>query len=94
MSRLSQAAANSGRTIRGIDTKTNVGVVIDVITNDEHHSIFDTGLDVENETKNTYKIGSVKIRKIDDVMSHPDQLRYYDPYDYSICQMDKKYIEE
>jgi hypothetical protein len=87
MSRLSQAAANSGRTIRGIDTKTNVGVVIDVITNDEHHSIFDTGLDVENETKNTYKIGSVKIRKIDDVMSHPDQLRYYDPYDYSILDL-------
>ena len=87
MSRLSQAAANSGRTIRGIDTKTNVGVVLDVITNDEHPSIFDTGVDVENETRNTYQIGSVKIRRIDDVMSHPDQLRFYEPYDYSILDL-------
>ena len=87
MSRLSQAAATSGRTTRGVDTKTNVGVVLDVITNDEHPSIFDTGTGLENETRNTYQIGSVKIRKIDDVMSHPDQLRFYEPYDYSILDL-------
>lgn len=87
MSRLSQASATSGRTIRGIDTKTNVGVVLDVITNDEHPSIVDTNVGVESETRNTYQIGSVKIRRIDDVMSHPDQLRFYEPYDYSILDL-------
>lgn len=87
MSRLSQAAATSGRTIRGIDTKTNVGVVLDVITNDEHPAILDTNVPVETETRNTFQIGSVKLRKIDDVMTHPDQLRFYEPYDYSILDL-------
>ena len=84
MSRLSQASATSGRTIRGIDTKTNVGVVLDVIINDEHPAILSTGVTTKDEDRSTYLIGSVKIRRIDDVTSHPDQLRFYEPIDYSI----------
>ena len=87
MSRLSQASATSGRTIRGVDTKTNVGVVVDVITNDEHSAIFDTGVTTENETRSTFQIGSAQIRQIDDVMSHPESLRFYEPYDYSILDL-------
>ena len=87
MSRLSQASSISGRTIRGIDTKTNVGIVLDVITSDAHPAILDTGVATEGETRNTYQIGSVKIRKLDDVTSHPEHLRFYEPYDYSILDL-------
>ena len=87
MSRLSQASATSGRTIRGIDTKTNVGVVLDVIINDEHPAILSTGVTTKDEDRSTYLIGSVKIRRIDDVTSHPDQLRFYEPIDYSILDL-------
>ena len=86
MSRISQASSISGRSIKS-RTKVNIGIVLDVITNDEHPAIVDTGVTTENETRNTFLIGAVKLRRLDDVTSHPDQLRYYQPYDYSILDL-------
>lgn len=82
MSRQSQSAAISGRSIKA-RTQVNIGIVLDVITNEEHSHIIDTGITSENETRNTFDIGSAKLRRLDDVTTHPDQLRYYSPYDYS-----------
>ena len=86
MSRQSQSSAISGRSIKG-RTQVNIGIVLDVITNEEHPDIVDTGIDTEGESRSTFDIGSVKLRRLDDVTTHPDQLRYYQPYDYSILDL-------
>jgi len=60
-----------------------VGVVLDVIKDDSHTSIYDLGLGNEGETRNTNTIGSVKIRKVDDISSPVDALKFYPPLDYN-----------
>lgn len=85
MSRQSQSSAISGRSIKG-RTQVNIGIVLDVITNEEHPAIVDTGVEFA-ESRSTFDIGSVKLRRLDDVTTHPDQLRYYQPYDYSILDL-------
>ena len=52
MSRISQASAVGGRTQRS-KTPVLMGIVLDVITNDEHESIIDLGVG-KNDTRNTY----------------------------------------
>ena len=65
-----------------------LGIVLDVVTNDSHPHIFDLELDgVEEETRNTNAIGSVKIRKLDDISSSVDSLKYYQPYDYNFIDL-------
>lgn len=58
------------------------GVVLDVVTNDSHPEVYDLGFG-EGETRNTNAIGSVKVRKLDDVSSAVDSLKYYPPLDYN-----------
>jgi hypothetical protein len=87
MSRQSQSAAvRQGRSNK-VRTKVSIGIVLDVILNEEHPEIIETGVQSEGEARSTYKIGSVKLRRLDDVTSHPDQLRYYPPFDYSILDL-------
>ena len=83
MSRLTQSSAISGRSIR-TPKKVNIGIVIDVITNDEHPTIKETGVKSEdNDTRNVTDIGAAKLRRLDDITSNPEQLLYYLPVDYT-----------
>jgi sporulation protein YlmC with PRC-barrel domain len=87
MSRQSQASSISGRSIKG-RTSVNIGIVLDVIINEDHPTISDTEVSgAEGETRNTSTIGSAQLRKLDDVTSHPTNLRYYAPHDYSILDL-------
>jgi len=87
MSRLSQSSSIGGRTQRQ-PSPVLIGIVLDVVTNDEHPIIKDSGIsDTENDTRFVNKIGTAKLRRIDDVTSSPDELRYYQPYDYSILDL-------
>lgn len=83
MSRLTQSSSISNRSPR-TRTQVNIGVVIDIIINEEHPDIVSHGVDVTiGDDRNTYDIGSVKLRRLDDTTSKPTELRYYAPYDYS-----------
>ncbi len=86
MSRLSQASSISGRSQRQ-PTQVLIGIVLDVVTNDNHPIIKDSGISSENDTRFVNKIGTAKLRRLDDVTSSPDELRYYQPYDYSILDL-------
>jgi len=69
-------------------TQVNIGVVIDVIINEEHPDIIGHGVDVTiGDERNTYDIGSVKLRRLDDGTSAVSELRYYAPYDYSNLEL-------
>mgnify|MGYP001595341572 FL=1 len=83
MSRLSQSP--SIRTQRA-KTPVLMGIVLDVITNDEHEAIIDLGVG-KNDTRNTYEIGFAKIRRLDDNMSPIEQLRFYAPHDYANLEL-------
>ena len=85
MSRVSQASAIGGRTQRS-KTPVLMGIVLDVITNDEHEAIIDLGFG-KNDTRNTYEIGFAKIRRLDDNMSPIEQLRFYAPFDYANLEL-------
>ncbi len=63
-----------------------MGIVLDVITNDEHEAIIDLGVG-KNDTRNTYEIGFAKIRRLDDNMSPIEQLRFYAPHDYANLEL-------
>ena len=85
MSRISQSSAIGGRTQRS-KTPVLMGIVLDVITNDEHEAIIDLGVG-KNDTRNTYEIGFAKIRRLDDNMSPIEQLRFYAPHDYANLEL-------
>jgi hypothetical protein len=63
-----------------------MGIVLDVITNDEHEAIIDLGVG-KNDTRNTYEIGFAKIRRLDDNQSPIEQLRFYAPHDYANLEL-------
>ena len=87
MSRLSQSSSVGGRNQRKA-SPVLIGIVLDVVTNDTHPIIKDSGIsETENDTRFVNKIGTAKLRRIDDVTSAPDELRYYQPYDYSILDL-------
>lgn len=68
--------------IKSTRSDIQTGVVLDVVTNDSHPEVYDLGFG-EGETRNTRAIGSVKIRKLDDISSSVDALKYYPPLDYN-----------
>tara|TARA_A200000159_G_scaffold134620_1_gene133287 strand:+ start:664 stop:1869 length:1206 start_codon:yes stop_codon:yes gene_type:complete len=72
MSRLTQANQVVTPSVR---KKVLIGIVIDVVTNDEHPII--------TEPAKTFLVGAAKIRRVDDTSSSPNQLRYYQPHDHS-----------
>ena len=76
MSRLQQA---SGRVSKATRKKVLIGIVLDVVMNEEN--------DIISEEAKRYLIGSAKIRRVDDVTSSPNQLRYYPPHDYTILDL-------
>lgn len=86
MSRLSQASQISGRTIQS-RTKLLIGIVLDVIVDDNHEDIFDTGIESSGETRSTYMVGSAKIRALDDTTTPVNSLRYFKPIDYSNLEL-------
>ena len=85
MSRLSQSSAISGRSQKS-RTPALMGIVLDVITNEEHESIIDLGVG-KNDTRNTYEIGFAKLRRLDDNTTPIEQLRFYEPHDYANLEL-------
>ena len=85
MSRLSQSSAISGRSQKS-RTPALMGIVLDVITNEEHESIIDLGVG-KNDTRNTYEIGFAKLRRLDDNVTPIEQLRFYEPHDYANLEL-------
>jgi hypothetical protein len=63
-----------------------MGIVLDVITNEEHESIIDLGVG-KNDTRNTYEIGFAKLRRLDDNTTPIEQLRFYEPHDYANLEL-------
>ena len=63
-----------------------MGIVLDVITNEEHESIIDLGVG-KNDTRNTYEIGFAKLRRLDDNVTPIEQLRFYEPHDYANLEL-------
>jgi hypothetical protein len=86
MSRLSQSSSISGRSTQG-RSKVPIGIVLDVIINDEHESIIDMGVETDSDSRNTFQIGSVKLRRLDDVTTPVEKLRYYAPHDYANLEL-------
>jgi hypothetical protein len=87
MGRLSQAGQVSGRSI-STRTKASVGIVVDVIVDDQHEDITETGIDNGTfESRSTFMVGSVKVRKVDDVNSDVSDLRYYKPIDITTLDL-------
>ena len=87
MSRQSQASSISNRSIR-TTTQINIGTVIDVITNEEHPTIKDTGVSSEvSDTRNVSNIGAVKLRRLDDITADNEQLVYYLPLDFTTLDL-------
>lgn len=85
MSRISQSSAISGRSQKS-RTPALMGIVLDVITNEEHESIIDLGVG-KNDTRNTYEIGFAKLRRLDDNVTPIEQLRFYEPHDYANLEL-------
>ena len=77
MSRLQQASCV--RVSKATRKKVLIGIVLDVVMNAEN--------DIISEEAKRYLIGSAKIRRVDDVTSSPNQLRYYPPHDYTILDL-------
>ena len=87
MSRQSQASSISNRSIR-TTTQINIGTVIDVITNEEHPTIKDTGVSSEvSDTRNVSNLGAVKLRRLDDITADNEQLVYYLPLDFTTLDL-------
>lgn len=81
MSRLSYSNQVSAKN-QSTRSDIHLGIVLDVVTNDSHPEVYDLGFG-EGETRNTNAIGSVKVRKLDDISSSVDTLKYYPPLDYN-----------
>jgi len=87
MSRLNQAGQISGRSISS-RTKATVGIVVDVIVDDQHENIVETGIDNGTfESRSTFLIGAAKVRKLDDINSDVSVLRYYKPIDITMADL-------
>ena len=86
MSRVSQSSSISGRSVKG-RTAVPIGFVVDVVTNDEHDSISSVGIETDSDDRNTYQIGSVKLRRLDDVTTPVAKLRFYAPIDYANLEL-------
>ena len=83
MSRLNYSNQVSAK-VQSSRSDIKTGVVLDVIKDDSHPNIFDTGItSADSDTRNTNSIGSVKIRKLDDISTSVDSLKFYSPLDYN-----------
>lgn len=83
MSRLNYSNQVSAK-VKSSRSDIKTGVVLDVIKDDSHPNIFDTGISsTDSDTRNTNSIGSVKIRKLDDISTSVDSLKFYSPLDYN-----------
>lgn len=83
MSRLNYSNQVSSK-VQSSRSDIKTGVVLDVIKNDTHPNIYDIGINSsDSDTRNTNAIGSVKIRKLDDISTSVDSLKFYPPLDYN-----------
>lgn len=69
--------------IKSKKSDVKLAIVLDVVTDDTHPIILDLEIsDNTGDGRNTSVIGSVKLRKLDDISSSVDSLLYYPPLDY------------
>jgi len=88
MSRLGSSARFSQKT--NSNTQKNIseyGIVLEVITNVESDSMVDFAFDETEpnsvDTRNVSLLGSCKIKRLKDLASNSQTLRYYSPLDYT-----------
>jgi hypothetical protein len=86
MSRLSQASSIAGRS-QASRNEILIGIVLDVVINDEHDSISPLDIESASDPRNTFQIGSAKLRRLDDSTTPIEKLRYYAPHDYTNLEL-------
>ena len=59
------------------------GIVVDVVTDENHKDIVELEINVKEENRNIGLIGCAKIKRFDDNSSDPNNLKYYRPHSYS-----------
>lgn len=63
------------------------GIVVDVVTDENHKDIAELEINVTEEKRNVGLIGCAKIKRFDDNSSNPNNLKYYRPHSYSDLEL-------